>query len=580
MLYVPRFVVFVACLQHVLCWQSAFLDPNDRIELSWDVDDVAAEITFNVSAKTNGWVGVGFTPSGGMKDADIIVMWIADGEVHFSDRHATRQQVPIVDEVQNYELLDASEIGGTTFFSFRRSIDTCDITQDYFIEDGTSQIIYAFGETDPAGNDPSQHLNTNRGVRSVLLLDAPLGDIPVDETVKTIEFRSPSVPVPSTADTTYWCSMHRGPVIDKPHQYIGNKAIVQKGNENIVHHYALYECELNEEHNAEYFEQLLVDYAGGFSCYDPNSPIGALTSCQSLRVVWATGGIGDVYPAEAGYPIHKSTDSPLYYKLEMHYDNAAFEDGIVDSSGVLMYYTDNLRPHDVGILVAAMPVLYAQLIPPGVEEFVSVGHAAPECTAKYIPEEGINVFSILHHSHLAGRRMRTRLFRNGAEEPWLLNDNHYDFNYQQTRLLSEERKLYPGDQITVECYLSTSNRKKATLGGLSTYDEMCESFILYYPAMSLGFGESHPSLEYIHEIFGFENVTMNIDTMEYWVGDQLMEDVLLDFDWGNFDLESYQNRIRYGEHFGICAANVLEAEEGIIVSYPDVEEYQEPPRQC
>jgi hypothetical protein len=35
------------------------------------------------------------------------------------------------------------------------------------------------------------------------------------------------------------------------------------------------------------------------------------------------------------------------------------------------------------------------------------------------------------------------------EQPWLLNDDNYDFSYQQTRLLHEEVKLYPGDHLTL-----------------------------------------------------------------------------------------------------------------------------------
>ncbi len=48
------------------------------------------------------------------------------------------------------------------------------------------------------------------------------------------------------------------------------------------------------------------------------------------------------------------------------------------------------------------PLFDLQLVPPKVEEFVTVGHAAPQCTRKFFPEEGINVFAVFHHSHLTG----------------------------------------------------------------------------------------------------------------------------------------------------------------------------------
>jgi hypothetical protein len=41
-----------------------------------------------------------------------------------------------------------------------------------------------------------------------------------------------------------------------------------------------------------------------------------------------------------------------------------------------------------------------------------------------------------------------RLFRNGTELPWLDYDDNYDFDYQQNKLLVEEKVLFPGDQLT------------------------------------------------------------------------------------------------------------------------------------
>jgi hypothetical protein len=34
--------------------------------------------------KTNGWIGFGFSPNGGMDRSDIIVGWISNGVPHFT----------------------------------------------------------------------------------------------------------------------------------------------------------------------------------------------------------------------------------------------------------------------------------------------------------------------------------------------------------------------------------------------------------------------------------------------------------------------------------------------------------------
>jgi hypothetical protein len=49
----------------------------------------------------------------------------------------------------------------------------------------------------------------------------------------------------------------------------------------------------------------------------------------------------------------------------------------------------------------------------------------------------------------AGRKMKFRQFRGDEELPWPANDDTYDFEYQQTRLLKEEITIYPGDQLTM-----------------------------------------------------------------------------------------------------------------------------------
>ncbi len=42
-------------------------------------------IIFEIRAKTTGWMGLGFSPSGAMKGADLIVMWFDDnGKAHIS----------------------------------------------------------------------------------------------------------------------------------------------------------------------------------------------------------------------------------------------------------------------------------------------------------------------------------------------------------------------------------------------------------------------------------------------------------------------------------------------------------------
>jgi len=45
--------------------------------------------------------------------------------------------------------------------------------------------------------------------------------------------------------------------------------------------------------------------------------------------------------------------------------------------------------------------------------------------------------------------MKLRHFRGNTELPWVDVDNHYDFNYQQSKPLPTNVKVEKGDQLTV-----------------------------------------------------------------------------------------------------------------------------------
>ena len=55
----------------------------------------------------------------------------------------------------------------------------------------------------------------------------------------------------------------------------------------------------------------------------------------------------------------------------------------------------------------------------------------------------IKVYAVGQHSHLAGRSMRTRHFREGVEITPILTENNYDFDFQQIRKLQKRIQILP-----------------------------------------------------------------------------------------------------------------------------------------
>lgn len=100
-------------------------------------------------------------------------------------------------------------------------------------------------------------------------------------------------------------------------------------------------------------------------------------------------------------------------------------------------------------------------------------------------KDGINVVSVVLHSHLAGRRLSLRHIRQGRELPPIVQDNQFDFDYQQSLTLEHETKILPGDELVVECVYNTRGRTKPTFGGYAASQEMCLAFVLHYPRTPL-----------------------------------------------------------------------------------------------
>lgn len=67
------------------------------------------------------------------------------------------------------------------------------------------------------------------------------------------------------------------------------------------------------------------------------------------------------------------------------------------------------------------------------------------------PETGIKIISATLHSHVAGRKMKLRHVRGGTELDRIVEDDTYDFNYQQVRQLENETTVLPGDYLITDC---------------------------------------------------------------------------------------------------------------------------------
>jgi hypothetical protein len=134
-------------------------DINTQLRLYWSYTSGSADgneiVKIGVVSSSIGWVGLGFSELGGMYGSDIALFYTNSyGKPVLESRfvpgyHAT----PVLNEIQNLELIYSSQSSAGTSFIFQRSSKApCNSKRFDILLDGTGQnLIYAFGESNNFG---------------------------------------------------------------------------------------------------------------------------------------------------------------------------------------------------------------------------------------------------------------------------------------------------------------------------------------------------------------------------------------------------------------------------------------------
>ncbi|XP_026869883.1 DBH-like monooxygenase protein 1 homolog [Electrophorus electricus] len=496
-------VVCAACSRGSGFDHAATLDANGKYTIKWKFDETT--ITFEIEAETKGYIGFGISPNGAMASSDIMIGGVAHGEPYLHDYFVDQGRGVHEDPMQNYRLLYGMENHTHTVLGFSRDLQTCD-PNDRAITDSTVRVIWAYHDEDVGPSGPVYH-GADRGRKSLRLLNPKTGtNVPPGTAV--FDLRNVNVPVPHK-DTTYWCRMFKMPEVHTKHHIIRIEALLQEDHRGMVHHILLYQCDSTLDDS---------ELQASHECFHPNMPDSFL-SCETVIFAWAIGGEGYTYPPHVGMSIGTAAD-PVYVLMEVHYDNPALHTGLLDNSGLRLYYTPRLRSYDAGVMETGVWVSLYHMLPPGMESYVTEGHCTQECLRESLDMEmpsGVRVFAVLLHAHLAGRAIRTRHFRGLVELPPLASDNNFDFNFQEFQPVSPERLLLPGDSLITECIYNTKARQNMTWGGLSTRDEMCLSYLLYYPRVNLARCESLPEINGQLKFIGVKQIQSPLTTWPFMI---------------------------------------------------------------
>ena len=483
--HLPETKDAVACHRHFSAtdFPHCAVLQNDTYVLHWNSNDT--HITFGIAAKTTGtetaYVALGLsTESMGMKNMDVaMISYDASDGFKIDDQFSTDYAPPVSDKDQNKTLLSAMwSPGGMLFIgSFVMPINSSDKDHDVTLDPTRwTYVMWAILQ------DGGYHGSLRGSTRLPLLLQHPQDadeeavPVPTDAFHYTIQL--PPMPFPTTR-TTYMCIIKKAPADTKYHVY--GARLIGEGR-GVVHHNDLYL--LNGDHPPPYPVDVPYD------CTKDVAGNYGMLMYESTHQVFTSPPSKTYQTVDAALPVGKGFAE--YMMLEVHFENIDGTTGYHDAIGYNLTLSPTLRKHDVGVMVLGagttnpnVNITSALAIPPGLEKFDYFDYCPRRCTRRLLPDK-VNILFLRLHMHVLGQSMEVSVLRGGnsSRRETIASLRHYDFTNQQGMgFWPPGLPLTAGDSLVTRCTYDSSSKNTTTKWGLSgTVDEMCFSFVYYYPA--------------------------------------------------------------------------------------------------
>jgi hypothetical protein len=142
---------------------------NKGMTFQWTVN--GANLDVQISAPTTGWVGIGFNPSHDMKDANIIMGYVKDGQAKVSNEfgttdtsHEKHAKVGGKDSVSG---VSGKEENGVTTIDFTIPLKTGDPKDKVITVNGETAVIMAYG--------PRDSMNVKHSARTMFKVNLSTG---------------------------------------------------------------------------------------------------------------------------------------------------------------------------------------------------------------------------------------------------------------------------------------------------------------------------------------------------------------------------------------------------------------------
>ncbi|KAJ9462717.1 Tyramine beta-hydroxylase [Diplonema papillatum] len=427
-----------------------------------------------------GWIGfgIGEPTSGSMPGADVMIATFDDaGQLTIEDRHTVAFRKPILDcdGLSDWRAEGWSRNSTTTVVEASRLLAVADTAYDRpIVDDGiaVARLIFAHG-----GDEPSlSYHQANRVKTSIQLFPADPSESAYAPTLQWLLDGGDVFNFTSLADnyviptqrTTYRntaCVKVPGPVDGKYPYLVAFEPVVVVNNARYVHHMV----------------------AAAFTTENCTGSDSEKTTIYGI----ASAHSPYVLPGNVGF----YTDTLRSVNVAIHYDNIGPDVGVVDNSGIRVFYTYTPREHSAGILQLGDPWVQdrGNLVNPDsdnpIDGFSSYSYTCPsDCTNVWQTDydtPNITVFGDMLHMHSYGVMMNTTFYSSSGAD---INRKaeYYNFHTQQN-MLFEPFVFQAGDSIGTTCSYKDEDELEF---GLGSDQEMCLHFVYYYPRVA-GFAGSY-----------------------------------------------------------------------------------------
>ena len=141
------------------------------MSFAWSVD--GDNLAVKLSAKTEGWVGIGFNPSKSMKDANFILGYVKKGEAKIIDELGEKEKTHKSDKklggTTDVTLVGGTEEGGVTTIEFTLPLKSADKFDQALNVAGDTTVLLGYG----AGRDS---FRAKHKYRSTFIVNLSTGD--------------------------------------------------------------------------------------------------------------------------------------------------------------------------------------------------------------------------------------------------------------------------------------------------------------------------------------------------------------------------------------------------------------------